>query len=715
MRSYRKLWLMILASLVLCFALPAVAQDIPDFTFIHASDVHAPSSTSAEVIAEMANLGEIELIPYGVKTPPPSFVVVSGDITEFGAGAGTWEEYMSYWKDLTIPVYHQLGNHDGPWSWARSRLRQVHGAHYWSFDNSGCHFIGLDTSSPQDPRATVSREQILWLGEDLKKVAPETPIFLVIHQPLNDSYFGSPYAVAQFLDMLRPYNLVAALIGHGHHANSRNIEGVDNVQGGAVVGPISKKCIPGFSVVSILDGVFRAAYKPLGEASPTTAVIEKPLPTRSSYPKIEILSPRKGGTRKSGTMMVRTRISGNEGLITKATWSADKVSFKDDESEEHPMEFDSGKYCAEVPYSDWVPGAHYIRVTFTDESGNSYRKCVSFYVEPEPSRLLWRTILGGSCRGAPAVTKDAVYVGATDGKLYAIEKSNGKVKWSFPAGGDVASKPLVVDNTVYVGAGDGKLHAVGIDGKEKWTFSAKEGIFSSPVSADGLVLFGSNDSNFYAVDTKTHEARWVFEEPGYTIEVKPFVDGDTVYFGAWDQYVYAVDLKSGDLKWKCLGHGSETRPAAKRYYSPADCGPVASGGNVFVADRNSDLSIIDALAGTIIRSSPNCVALGLSEDGKAVYLRKPWAGLTKIDLDGNEIWSVPAEVDSVPAAPVEKDGVVYAVSRLGLVQAFQASDGTELWKYQATPLLYVLSEVEVADGVVYISGMDGSVTAIKAQ
>jgi outer membrane protein assembly factor BamB len=57
---------------------------------------------------------------------------------------------------------------------------------------------------------------------------------------------------------------------------------------------------------------------------------------------------------------------------------------------------------------------------------------------------------------------------------------------------------------------------------------------------------------------------------------------------------------------------------------------------------------------------------------------------------------------------------VYAVSRLGLVQAFNASDGALLWKYQATPLLYVLSEAEVSGGAVYVTGMDGSVTAIDA-
>jgi len=717
MFSFRKLWPAVVATLVFSLALPlpTAAQDIPDFTFIHATDVHAPSYTGAKVMSELGKVGEIELTPYGITVGPPSFVVDSGDITEFGAGEG-WEAYLSYWKDVKIPVYTVLGNHDGPWSWVRGPLRKYQGCSYWSFDKFGCHFIGLDTCSPQDPRATVSREQLLWLEKDLRKVAPETPVFLVMHHRLNDTYFGSPYAVAQFMDMLRPYNLVAVLFGHGHHANNQHLLGVDNVQGGAVSGPVYKKCIPGFSIVSIKDGMFRAAYKPLGEATATTAVLEKPMPLRSSYPKIEILSPREKGTRKSGTMILRARISGSEKPIVKATWMADRMSFKDDDVGEHPMELGSGEYWSEIPYSEWTPGAHYIRVTFTDEAGRKYQKSVSFYTEPEPSRLVWRTVLGGSVKGTPAATKDAVYVGATDCKLYALDKSNGKVRWSFATEGDIASQPLVEGNTVYVGSGDGKLYAVGTDGKQKWTFEAKEGIFCSPVFADGLVLFGSNDSSLYAVDARTGKLRWVCEEPAYTVESKPCVVGDTVYFGAWDTYVYAVDLKTGQLKWKCVGHGSNVRPGLEKYYSPADSNLLFSEGKVFAADRDYYLNAIDASTGTMARSQEKCTGVGLSEDGKALYLRGDMeTKLRKTDLDGNEIWSVPAATDSLQTGPVEKDGIVYVISGLGLVQAFKASDGAELWKYRATPMLYVLSEPEVADGVVYVSGMDGTVTAVKAK
>jgi outer membrane protein assembly factor BamB len=714
---------MILLGLVLSLvSAPAwSAEPIPDFTFVHASDVHAPEKASADVIAEIGKLGEIDLAPFGVTAKAPSFVVVSGDLTEFGGGNGAWDTYLNWWKAVTVPVYHTGGNHDGPWHCIRNKIRELHGADYWSFDHSGCHFIGLDTAIPQDPRAAITPEALAWMAEDLKKVNPETPVFLVIHHTLNDSYYGSPYGVDRFMDLLRPYNLIAVLAGHGHHAKLQRLDGVDTTDGGATCGPVSKKCIPGFSVVSVLDGKLRIAFKAVGEAAAKTEILEKPLPTKSSYPKIEIVSPKENEILKEGDPVVTATITGNAKPLIKAECVIDKTDFKPENTNASPMqfvkaEFDLAYYEGKTSLADLTPGAHYLRVVFTDETGETFHKSVRFNVESaEADRLLWRTFVGGACRGAPAVSGDLVYVGATDMKLYALDKATGETKWTFPAGGEIACQPLVVGDTVYFGADDGKLYSVGTDGKQKWTFAAKEAVYTSPVYANGRVLFGSNDSDFYAVYFQDGAQQWVCTEPAYTIESKPYVDGNTVYFGAWDKHLYAVDIDTGQLKWKLITHASATMPAPQ-YYSPADCGPVASEGKVFVADRNSELNVVDAAAGTLVRSTEDCVALGISEDRKSIYTRSPTRGkLIKLDLEGNEVWASPAALDSVPAAPVEKDGVVYVVSRLGLVQAFNASDGALLWKYQATPLLYVLSEVEVRDGVVYISGMDGSVTAIKVK
>jgi outer membrane protein assembly factor BamB len=49
---------------------------------------------------------------------------------------------------------------------------------------------------------------------------------------------------------------------------------------------------------------------------------------------------------------------------------------------------------------------------------------------------------------------------------------------------------------------------------------------------------------------------------------------------------------------------------------------------------------------------------------------------------------------------------------VGLVSAVDAATGRVRWQYQATPQLYVLSRVAMSQGVAYVSGMDGSVTAL---
>jgi outer membrane protein assembly factor BamB len=372
-------------------------------------------------------------------------------------------------------------------------------------------------------------------------------------------------------------------------------------------------------------------------------------------------------------------------------------------------------------------------VTFTDDAGMAYHRSVSFYVDPPGGRLLWRTFVGGSCKGSPTLAGGTVYIGATDGKLYALNRSDGKVKWSFAAGGGIIARPLVVGDMVYFGSDDHKLYAVDTNGSLKWTFETKEAVNCPPVYANGLVLFGCNDSDFYAVDAETGRQAWVCTEPEYTMEAEPFVHGDAVYFGAWDRFLYAVDVKTGRLVWRCEGYYSSQKTGSARYYSPADCGPVVCGDKVFVADRGYCLSIIDIATGKIVKWIEKCSAVGLSEDGKSVYARRALtrqereeaeksgepiqglekSGLAKLDSEGNPIWAVLTDSGTMPAAVVEKEGVVYMVSDQGVVQAFRASDGAPLWKYSATPSLYVMAAPTATAGALYVAGMDGSITALR--
>src|SRR5437899_11176442 len=58
----------------------------------------------------------------------------------------------------------------------------------------------------------------------------------------------------------------------------------------------------------------------------------------------------------------------------------------------------------------------------------------------------------------PAVANGVVYVGSTDGNLYAFQAATGQKIWSAPAGAAtgnwVASSPAVANGVVYVGSLD---------------------------------------------------------------------------------------------------------------------------------------------------------------------------------------------------------------------------------------------------------------------
>ncbi len=675
-----------------------------DFTFIQASDVHAPMAQSQATISKIPGLGEIDLVPFGIKVPKPGFVIVTGDLNEFGGGSGWWAEYLSYWKACTVPVYHQLGNHDNTWRSNLKSLRDLGLGPSYSFDKYGCHFVGLMTPTLQDPRPSVGEEQIIWLKQDLAKVGPRTPVFVFFHHPLGGTEFASRYDYDRLLDVLRRYNTVLLMAGHSHGHVYRPVQGMDQTTGGSTFGPNA-----GFAVISVKDGVLREAYWKVDQPAPDLKILEKPMPAKSSYPDIEITSPT---FRESGgsTLSVSARLSGSL-AVEKATYTVD-----DEMGGELKLSGQAPAWTAtgSADLGKLLPGAHYLRVDFT-RGDEHYTRSTEFFFEPTNGPTAWRAYLAASSKVTPAVADGVVYVGANDGKLRAFSAGTGKELWAVETGAEILAEPLVDGGNVYTANGLGVVSAYTRAGKKVWSFTAGDAVYSSPVKADGKVIFGCNDGWLYAVDAASGKLAWVNKEGTYAAESKPFVWNGKVYYGAWDQYLRCVNARDGKLVWQQLGEGSRVAKGAKRYYSPADAMPVVTEGKLMIADRNMMLSMLNAETGEPAGSIKGVSATGLSEDGKFVYLRKTDGSLAKVDSSGKEVWSVPAHLGAIPTAPVEKNGVVYVSSGKGTVSAVAADTGKLHWQYQASPQLYVMGSVACDGANAYLTAFDGSLTAIKCR
>ena len=148
------------------------------------------------------------------------------------------------------------------------------------------------------------------------------------------------------------------------------------------------------------------------------------------------------------------------------------------------------------------------------------------------------------------------------------------VKWRFKTSGRVISSPAIVSGVVYVGSTDGNLYALDASaGTLKWKFSTESWVTSSPAVDSGNVYFLSYDSNFYSVDAVSGQLKWKFRtggekryagkhlhhlqpaaetmpDPWDFYLSSPSVWNSHVYFGSGDGNVYALDGNSGSLKWK---------------------------------------------------------------------------------------------------------------------------------------------------------------------
>ena len=713
MKSLRTLMVTVVLSMLLTYA----AAAIQNFTFVQLSDTHAPTETSKKNIAALKDLGTVSIPGYGMASFPPSFIIVTGDMTEFGEKG--WNAYEEFFQGLKIPHYDVLGNHDDTWSSLRNKLRDKFGSPYYSFDTNGCHFIMFESTMPQDPLPGFGAEELQWLKEDLKKVSPETPIFLALHHPLETTEFCNAYERYRLLEMFQNYNLALIMVGHGHSGQRHYYDGFDGVQGGS---PLNGHPAIGYNLITISNSTLYVAYKASADSSAQYPLLKKSLVKKQDYPKITISSPVENNVITGSSFELKSMVYKFPGSIIQADYS---INGGKNESLKNAGNY----FTATINADNLDNGVHYLRVIYAGSQFTAYRTQTFIVARPGKANALWRTQLGGSAKSSPVLHKGIIYVGADDGVLYALDAKTGKTQWTLKTGGEILATPVISDDVIYIGSGDSNFYALSLSGTQIWKYRVESPIYSTAVVQNGLVYFGTKKGKVYALKTADGSLKWNNNDPEYCIEARLAYRDGVVYATAWDSYCYAINAETGKQLWKARAAGSTIRPGAKEYFSPADCSPVVSisSGCIFLSDRDWYLSRINSGDGSLSWYTTNCVAITTGDNGRSLLVRllKNAAGhLRKIAADGSEIWTSPIYLNGTDTGrsslrytcpPMEKNGLVYAVSCWGTLYCVDGKDGKVQWQYQVTPQLPVMSVPEADDsGICYVSAMDGTITAIKA-
>lgn len=387
----------------------------------------------------------------------------------------------------------------------------------------------------------------------------------------------------------------------------------------------------------------------------------------------------------------------------------------------------------------------------------------------------WKFRTGGRVISSPLVVGDAVYVGSTDGALYAVNRADGTERWKFATQGPIASSPAAAGGVVFISSLDGNVYGVdAATGKERWRFATKgerrftapgihgaiprtermpdpfDVFMSSPAVLGGTVYIGSGDQHVYALDAATGALRWSFAT-GDVVHSSPAVADGLVFVGSWDRNLYAIDAASGRERWRYTT-GNDTVIYNQIGIASS---PAVMNGRVFVGGRDGHFHAVDARTGKLAWTHDNhggwTIASPAVLDGMVYFATSDGMRFKALDAATGEVkLDLPNKAVSF-SSPAIASGVALYGSSDGWLNAVDLKTGTVIHRFQTdgskengarytdaegrmqTRTMYpdrtldgmmigmrtmmtlgsVLSSPVVADGVVYFGSTDGNLYAVR--
>lgn len=175
------------------------------------------------------------------------------------------------------------------------------------------------------------------------------------------------------------------------------------------------------------------------------------------------------------------------------------------------------------------------RVYFGTQAG------IVYSLDARSGRVVWTYHAKGAVKASPTLSSGVLYFGDYSGHLQAVSERNGSPQWvsgsegALFGSGTFYSTPAVMYGRVFLGNTDGRIYAYDASsGRLDWAVQTGAYVYSSPAvtSAPGLgptVYIGSYNGTFYALNARTGAISWQFGTHG-RISGSPTVIGRIVYF-----------------------------------------------------------------------------------------------------------------------------------------------------------------------------------------
>ncbi|HTA36659.1 MAG TPA: PQQ-binding-like beta-propeller repeat protein, partial [Solirubrobacteraceae bacterium] len=201
------------------------------------------------------------------------------------------------------------------------------------------------------------------------------------------------------------------------------------------------------------------------------------------------------------------------------------------------------------------------RVFFGSQNGTVYA------LNASNGSVIWTYHAGGAVKASPTLSGGVLYFGDYSGHVQAVGERAGHRLWvsssegALLGSGTFYSTSAVFYGRVFLGNTDGRVYAYDAStGKLDWAVQTGAYVYASPAvtNAPGLgpmIYLGSYDGTFYALNARSGRIAWRFDAHG-KISGSATIVGRTVYFADLGTHrTYGLGISTGRVSFQ-KGTGS---------------------------------------------------------------------------------------------------------------------------------------------------------------
>lgn len=552
--------------------------------FAHITDTHIGAGGSMKNLSAFCQL--ISNLPQ-----KPEFIIHTGDITEFG----TEEEFQTYLRiisSLNIPIYHTLGNHDVRWNgagWVMGERLLPNYKRNYCFTKEGITFIALDSSFPFSQYGIIDPSQLEWLKQTLSKLPPNQPIILFCHHPVMPSS-NFLYGKEALLELLKPYNVVLFLTGHGHSSRVWQVDGINFLMTQGLVDANTS-----FRIIKIENGEIEITTWGLDGKERENERLRIPL-RRAGEP-----SPKQAQQNEAIPVLKRLNgaiqadLVGEGGTVVGTSWDGEVFAV----DSQRRTEIWEKRFDAPILTSPAI------------EKGRIFVPFLNGFVRAldlKTGSILWEVKLPQPITGSLLAEKGKLFVPANR-SLFALNQADGKIIWQRDLAGTLESRPLLLGNLLYIGSWDKCLYAInGENGDVVWRRETARSRYFSPATCFPLFFDGKliitqpydNSTKRGGILALDKDGNGVWQIEGNFGYSTPQIYEGKLYIASMEGKLLCISPE-GKIIWS-LNLGSPCFNSR----------PVIKGERLYIVSFNDFLFVVDAKGGKLLKK------LRLSPDGCCV-------------------------------------------------------------------------------------------------